>query len=75
MDTVLRDIPDTYCYLDDILVASDSEEQHLSDLKAVCARLQENGLFIKPEKCVFGVDNIEYLGHVITSNGVEPLPS
>ena len=74
MDTVLQDISCSFCYLDDILIASSNEEQHMADLRQMCGRLQEYGLVVRPEKCIFGVDSIDFLGHRITAGGAKPLP-
>lgn len=75
MDSVLQDMPHTYCYLDDILIASKSEEDHLTHLRAVCGRLQQHGLVVHVEKCVFGTDCLEFVGHTINRHGAKPLPS
>ena len=53
MDEVLLGIPHTFVYLDDILVASETAEQHQEDLKEVLQRLKEFGLVLNHEKCVF----------------------
>lgn len=73
MDTVLQDIPAAFTYLDDILVASASEKQHVEDLRTVFDRLRDFGLVIRLEKCLFGVDEIDFLGHRVTSQGSTPL--
>ena len=75
IDTVLRDVPHTFCYLDDILIASNNEEEHLADLRAVCSRLHSHGLIIHPEKCIFGADSLDFLGHSISCDGAKPLSS
>ena len=61
-----------FVYLDDILVASQSMEEHLSHLEKVAMRIQEAGLRLRPEKCLFATERIEYLGHTLTSSGVQP---
>ena len=75
MDSVLRDLPFVFVYLDDILVASRSETEHLSHLRELFERLSKHGLIINPEKCRFGVSTIDFLGHRITKDGATPLPS
>lgn len=75
MDTVLRDTPCAFVYLDDVLVASSSEKQHLEDLRLVFRQLQRNGLAIKLEKCLFGVSSLEFVGHSVSRNGCTPLPA
>ena len=74
MDTVLRGLQNVYVYIDDILVASRDEEEHKRDLEAVFQKLQQHGLVIRKEKCVFGKPSITFLGHLISGNGITPLP-
>ena len=74
MDGVLQELECCFVYLDDILIASSTKEQHVQDLKLVCERLSANGLVINQKKCVFGQSNINFLGHVISSSGISPLP-
>ena len=75
MDSVLQDISSAFIYLDDILIASSSAAQHTKDLQQVCSRLKEAGLVVRLEKCVFGVAEIEFLGHRVTQDGSTPLSS
>ncbi|GBN10791.1 Transposon Ty3-I Gag-Pol polyprotein [Araneus ventricosus] len=60
-------------YLDDVLVASTSEEEHKENLKFVFERLDKYGLRINVSKSVLGVDQIEFLGYLITAEGSRPL--
>jgi len=73
MDSVLRDLPFVFVYLDDILVASTLVEEHLSHLRALFTRLSQYGLIINPAKCQFGVFDIDFLGHRVTKGGAAPL--
>ena len=57
------------------MVTSRSRNEHISHLKTLFDRLETNGLVIKPEKCVFGVAEIDFLGHRVTKEGITPLPS
>ncbi|GFN78116.1 Pol polyprotein [Plakobranchus ocellatus] len=75
MDSVLQGLSCAFVYLDDILVASSSEQQHLQDLRLVCSRLQDSGLLIKLEKCLFGQRFLDFLGHQVSQYGSIPLPS
>ena len=76
MHTVLQGLDNfLFVYLDDVLVASRSRNEHISHLKTLFARLETNGLVIKSEKCVFGVAEIDFLGHRVTKQGITPLPS
>lgn len=61
-------------YLDDLLVISQGYQQHLQDLEAVFKRLTEFNLHVNREKCAFARENVKYLGHVITQNGVSTDP-
>lgn len=74
IDTVLRDTAN-FGYLDDILIASNTPKEHMNDLREVFDRLRQNGLFIRLDKCIFGVDELEFVGHKISSYGSTPLPS
>ncbi|GFR63504.1 Pol polyprotein [Elysia marginata] len=60
---------------DDILVASSSEKDHVADIRKVCSRLQEYGLVVRLEKCLFGQNSIDFLGHQVTQFGSIPLPA
>jgi len=75
MDSVLRDLPFLFVYLDDILVASTSKSQHLSHLRTLFERLNQHGLIVNPAKCQFGLSTIDFLGHRVTKDGAVPLPS
>ena len=74
MDAILRDIPHIFVYLDDILVASNSEEEHVEDLRRLFSALADNGLIINRAKCVFGAPSLDFLGYRVDANGVAPLP-
>jgi transposase InsO family protein len=75
MDTVGRGLDFIFIYLDDILVASRTKEQHKAHLITLFDRLQQNGLVVNPAKCLFGVAEIDFLGHRVTPAGAAPLPS
>ena len=61
-------------YLDDILVFSRSLEDHLNHLRMVITRLVEVGLKLKATKCHFARRELEYLGHVVTRDGLKTNP-
>ena len=75
MDSVLRDLPLMYVYLDDILVASASKSEHLSHLRTLFEHLSEHGLIVNPAKCQFGLSATDFLGHQVTKEGAVPLPA
>ena len=62
-------------YIDDILVFSTTIQEHLRHLQLVLERLQKVGLKLKPAKCRFARKEVEYLGHIITPDGLKPNPS
>ena len=62
-------------FVDDILIYSKSLEEHKQHLSAVLDILRDNKLLIKPSKCSFGRQQLEYLGHIIGSEGVSTDPS
>ncbi|UYV66317.1 hypothetical protein LAZ67_4001317 [Cordylochernes scorpioides] len=75
MHEVLRNLDFAFFYLDDILVASKTEEEHYSHLETLFSRLNSYGLRINLSKSKFLVQEIDFLGYLITSHGVKPLPT
>ena len=75
MDSVCAGLDFVFAYLDDILIASESETQHLEHLGLLFDRLEENGLVVKVEKCLLGVPEIDFLGHRVSRDGILPLPA
>ncbi|MBW0576643.1 hypothetical protein O181_116358 [Austropuccinia psidii MF-1] len=67
---VLLDI-DVVVYLDDIIVFSKSEEEHVPHVSTVLSRLRSNNLFAKASKCLFHVSSVEYLADVVSSEGLK----
>ena len=61
-------------YLDDIIIYSRSEKEHLEHLEEIFTRLKTAGLKLKLEKCCFFKKHIQYLGHLISADGIQPLP-
>ena len=57
-----------------LLVASNSPEQHQEHLHQVLQRLSEHGIIINPSKCEFGVTELDFLGHRVSSQGIQPRP-
>lgn len=75
MDTVLQGIPGVVCYINDILVSSTDEETHFCSLAEVFTRLECHDFRLKLEKCEFLLSCIEFLGHMIIKDGIQPIPS
>ena len=74
INNLFRDLinqEDTATFINDILVATDTEERHNELVKEVLKRLEENDLFVKPEKCKWKVRKVEFLGVIISPKGVE----
>ena len=72
MDMILQGLPFVFCYIDDILIASEDYDQHIQHLREVFTRLDKNGLTINAAKCVFALSEIEFLGHTVNSDGIKP---
>ncbi|MBW0533210.1 hypothetical protein O181_072925 [Austropuccinia psidii MF-1] len=58
-------------HLDYIMVFSSSEEEHVKHVASVVQRLRDNNLFAKASKCVFHASSVEYLGYVVSSDGLK----
>ena len=74
MNQVLEGLSFAMTYLDDIIIFSNSEEEHLLHLEEVFHRLRKAGLKMKQSKCNFFKSQIHYLGHLISEDGISPLP-
>ena len=74
MNQVLEGLNFAMTYLDDIIIFSNSEEEHLLHLEAVFHQLRKAGLKMKQSKCNFFNSQIHYLGHLISEDGICPLP-
>ena len=59
-------------YLDDVIVYSETLEDHLKHLQRVIERFMKAGLKLKPGKCHFVCKEVQYLGHTITTQGIQP---
>ena len=62
----------TLIYLDDVIIYSRTQEDHLTRLQAVLDHFAHHGLKLKPLKCHFFKENITYLGHEISAKGMLP---
>ena len=74
MNKVLHQLIGNFCvvYLDDIIIYSTTFQDHCKHLQLVIERLQKANLKIKLEKCSFALHELEYLGHIVGSNGIKP---
>ena len=76
MDAVLAGLKwkSLLVYLDDVIIFSNSFEQHLKDLSEVFARLKTANLTLNRRKCHFFTEEFLYLGHVVSEEGIKPDP-
>src|SRR3979490_3604863 len=72
MNDILGDLLDhfTVAYIDDILIYSDSLEQHREHVQEILRRLRKNGLYAKASKCEWHKDTVEFLGYVLQTEGL-----
>ena len=75
MNKVLKGLSFTMTYLDDIIIFSDNELDHLEYLEIIFDKLKEARLKMKCSKCDFFKSEIHYLGHLISADGIRPLPN
>lgn len=73
INSVLRKYLYLFCitYLDDILIYLEDIKSHTYNVKKVLKRLLKYRLFVKLDKCVFGVSEISFLGFILTTEGVK----
>ena len=76
MDKVLGPIKNQFAkaYLDDILIYSKTEEEHVQHIQQIFQRLEDAGLKLKPSKCDFFKKEVRYLRHVLSADGIKPDP-
>ena len=70
---VLRGLSFTYAYIDNLLIASLSANEHRHYLHAVFQCLNKYGIVINPLKCMFGVKALIFLGQHVSNSGIQPL--
>ncbi|MBW0483886.1 hypothetical protein O181_023601 [Austropuccinia psidii MF-1] len=73
VNDTFQDLLDVYVvvYMDEIMVFSKSEEEDVTHVSTVLSRLRANNLFAKDSKCLFHVSSVEYLGYVVSSEGLK----
>ena len=77
MNSILRPYIDKFVlvYLDDILVYSNSEKEHLEHLRLVFEALRQHQLYARPKKCTFNKPNVEFCGHIVGQGVTKVLDS
>src|SRR6266542_3399266 len=77
INKVLREYIDEFVivYIDDLLIYSKTFEEHLEHIRKVFEKLREANLMVKLKKCKFCMPNVEFLGHIIGKDELQPDPS
>ena len=75
MTGVLKDLPFAMAYLDDIIIYSSTPEEHLEHIKTVFKKLCDAKLSMKLSKFHFFAKKIQYLGHILGTEGFKPVPA
>jgi len=74
INKLLRDLINTgkvAAFIDDVIVGTDTEEEHDEIVEEVIRRLEENDLYVKPEKCKWKVQEVGFLGVIISPDGIK----
>ena len=74
MTGILKDFPFAIAYLDDIIIFSKTPQEHLSHIHMVFEKLKSANFSMKKSKCSFFSKEIQYLGHILSATGIQPLP-
>ena len=75
MTGILKDFPFAIAYLDDIIIFSKTPQEHPSHIRLVFEKLKATNLSMKKSKCNFFSKEIQYLGHILSTTSIRPLPS
>ena len=75
MTGILKDFSFATAYLDDIIIFSKTPQEHSSHIRKVFKKLRSAKLSMKMSKCNFFSKEIQYLGHILSATGIQPLPS
>ena len=68
MNNLLRDMiekKEIAAFIDDVIIGTKTEEEHNEIMEEILRRMEENDLFVKPEKCVWKVKEVGFLGVII----------
>ena len=75
LENLLKNIPNVVVYIDDILITGENQEVHDKAMKAVLDKILKSGLILKQEKCEWYKSSIQFLGHIISQEGITPVPA
>ena len=75
MNDILRPYLDKFvlAFLDDVLIYSRTPEEHVLHVRQVLEALRQNKLYAKPSKCEFFKESVEFLGHIVSADGIRPV--
>ena len=75
MHPLFQDIPQVECFIDDIgIFPNHFFDRHLTVLHQVLLRLEQSGFTVNPLKCAWAIQSTDYLGFLLTTDGIKPLP-
>lgn len=75
IDEVLRGLDFVYGYTDNIIVTSESKEEHVEYLKILFPRFKSYGITVNPGKCVFSKPQVQFLGYLVSGRSRKPIDS
>ena len=75
MNEILDNLPGVLCLMDDIIIHGKNQQEHKERLLATLQRLQAAGVTLNQEKCQFGKSTLNFLGHIISADGISPDPN
>lgn len=75
MESVVAGLEGVIVYLDDVVVHGKTQKEHDERLRAVLQRLSEYGVLLNDKKCVYNVRSLEFLGHILSVDGIRPTES
>lgn len=73
MRTLLQGLENVVHYIDDVLIATNTWEEHVDTLQRLLQKVRESGLTIKPQKCEIAVESIVFLGHHLGGGNIQPV--
>ena len=62
-------------YLDDVTIYTNTFEEHLKEISEMLRRIKEHGMYLKPQKCTIGAEEIHLLGHIVNGKGLKTDPA
>jgi len=77
MDSMILDVKGkwVWVHIDDLLIYSPTWEEHLNHMEETLKHLRKEGIMLKISKCELVKAQLEYLGHIVSNDGVAPIPS